>query len=52
MERDAATGADSPPVAGGRTVVAGLFTDREAAVAAIDGLKAAGFNAADGPTSG
>lgn len=31
----------------GRKVVAGLFREREDAVAAIDGLKAAGFDAAD-----
>ena len=30
----------------GRKVVAGLFREREDAVAAIDGLKAAGFDAA------
>jgi hypothetical protein len=47
MKRDTDAAADTraaPPAdAGGRTVVAGLFTEREAAVAAIDDLKAAGF---------
>ena len=43
MERDTDPRANSPPAPTGRTVVAGLFTDREAAVAAIDDLKAAGF---------
>jgi hypothetical protein len=49
MERDADRGVSSPPTseAAGRTVVAGLFTEREAAVAAIDDLKAAGFDAED-----
>jgi Heat induced stress protein YflT len=47
MERDPDPRADSPPAPAGRTVVAGLFTEREAAVAAIDGLKAAGFDVAD-----
>ena len=47
MKRDTDAAADPraapPAAAGGRTVVAGLFTEREAAVAAIDDLKAAGF---------
>ena len=43
MERDPDPRADSPPAPAGRPVVAGLFTEREAAVAAIDDLKAAGF---------
>ena len=53
MERDTATRTETaaraaaPPAQEGRKVVAGIFTDREAAVAAIDGLKAAGFDAAD-----
>ena len=55
MERDTETTttaetaarATPPPAGGGHGVVAGLFTDREAAVAAIDGLKAAGFDVED-----
>jgi Heat induced stress protein YflT len=43
MERDPDPRADSPPAPAGRPVVAGLFTEREAAVAAIDDLQAAGF---------
>ena len=47
MERDTDTRATPPPAQGGRRVVAGLFAEREAAVAAIDGLKAAGFSPDD-----
>ena len=43
MERDTDPGATPTPASGGRVVVAGLFTEREAAVAALDDLKAAGF---------
>ena len=47
MERDTDPRADSPPAPAGRPVVAGLFAEREAAVAAIDDLKAAGFSPDD-----
>ena len=48
MERDTRE-AGAAPVRDlrGRTVVAGLFTDRDAAVAAVEGLKAAGFRPED-----
>jgi hypothetical protein len=43
IDADPTTRATPPPASGGRAVVAGLFTEREAAVAAIDDLKTAGF---------
>jgi hypothetical protein len=46
-DTDTAARATPPPAGGGHGVVAGLFTEREAAVAAIDDLKAAGFDAED-----
>jgi hypothetical protein len=48
MERDTReTGAAPVRDLRGRTVVAGLFTDRDEAVAGVEGLKAAGFRPED-----
>jgi uncharacterized membrane protein len=47
MERSERAAAAPARDLGGRKVVAGLFTEREAAVAAIDDLKGAGFSPDD-----